>query len=1030
MATIESEEEVELSQTQRTEPEEAPTPRVTKRRKLDSGASTARSDSRPPSPRTLHITTPPATLRSERWFFGSPALGTPELNSPIAASTPTEIPRISDAAANAPPPVLDSENQRDGELANLGEFQSILRDLATAHDAYEFATKLGEDSTLLRGDAVAPNGWGLDGDSTPYLRLRMPFAKLIPPHAVEPRGYKRPFSRVLEGSATIVFRPASTAPSSTTTTPPPPPPPPPPAQPPREPDREGEPRRSRFRPVTRANAQAGPSTGASTNMGPTTRSKTHAMARANAEIVAPVPRRAMTGPYRRMEDLNEEEMRQLELDIFGSRLSSTEAVVGTTFNADAPAIPGLDVFGGKHTYIVHSRLDIDRVVLAVAARSNVEQLQRDLAEETRTHQGPFWDVRYATGPEIRGTVPSTTTAAEDVRDIGKYLDRLRAVQYLQFVLDHAGDDVQRMQVDKDVTDCKYMIFSDAMSSGLTICLAPEAPATLVMALPHKHRLHSYDQNPSIATMTGAQAGKLRVLESIPMGSNGYPRLTAELTRNAALARTGGNIVYDDGLIRVTAGYVDREGNFRDRLDAGDVDGLSDVEVDELVDDIEDDGVVNMTVDRLDNSVGGPVRVRFDDLVEEIFDGAANDARVDDEEAAPWNADGDIDYARVQALLERSQCVPTPSLMQVLSNIDTPMSSAAIEQQERERRREIVDYDDEDTTRRLAVIREENEERYQRDTAARSPSPGRVQDITNMIRYVFTMPISNAIILNHRPSRRALNARQTPPHMDAPIDPRLQPPTPAPTDSSYPSTATLASSTYYTAPTTQATSAVPSSAHSSMPSLVSYHSASAASSVRQLPTPDPEPEDEDTVLIFSGNDLHYEQLTMRLARIERRLSEMEIMHQSTRRDLGHAAATNQQNLLEVRDGMYDMLAQVSTSVDAIYEYLTHTGQFRDEVNTSFDEEAHHLDYHVEDVMQETHDLRHFIEDALRPLTHNVHHLQWTLDHRIDTMHGQYGDLAERVEEHYHDNRSDLQEILRRVQRAIGTCGRWFRGLFRN
>jgi hypothetical protein len=102
-------------------------------------------------------------------------------------------------------------------------------------------------------------------------------------------------------------------------------------------------------------------------MGPTTRLKTHAMACANAKVVAPVPRRAMSGPYRHIKDLNKAEMRQLKLDIFGLRLSLTKDVVGTTFNMDAPSIPGLNVFRGKHTYIVHLRLDIDRVVLAVAA---------------------------------------------------------------------------------------------------------------------------------------------------------------------------------------------------------------------------------------------------------------------------------------------------------------------------------------------------------------------------------------------------------------------------------------------------------------------------------------------------------------------------------------------------------------------------------------------------------------------------------------------------------------------------------------
>jgi hypothetical protein len=44
---------------------------------------------------------------------------------------------------------MDSENQHDGELADIGEFCAILRDLATAHNAYKFATKLDKDSALL-----------------------------------------------------------------------------------------------------------------------------------------------------------------------------------------------------------------------------------------------------------------------------------------------------------------------------------------------------------------------------------------------------------------------------------------------------------------------------------------------------------------------------------------------------------------------------------------------------------------------------------------------------------------------------------------------------------------------------------------------------------------------------------------------------------------------------------------------------------------------------------------------------------------
>jgi hypothetical protein len=227
-----------------------------------------------------------------------------------------------------------------------------------------------------------------------------------------------------------------------------------------------------------------------------------------------------------------------------------------------------------------------------------------------------------------------------------------------------------------------------------------------------------------------------------------------------------------------------------------------------------------------------------------------------------------------------------------------------------------------------------------------------------------------------------------------------------------------------APTTQATLVVLSLAHLSMPSLILYHLASNATLVCQLPTPNPKPKDKDTVLIFLGNNLPYKQLTMRLVCIERHLSKMEHMHQLTCCNLGHAAATNTQNLLQVCNSMYDMLAQVSTSIDSIYKYLTLMGQFRDKVNVTFDKEAHHLNYHLKDIMQETHNLQHFIKDTICPLTHNICHPQWTLDHCIGTVHSQYCNLAERIKEHYHNNQSNLQEILRCMQHAIGTCGRWF------
>jgi hypothetical protein len=242
-----------------------------------------------------------------------------------------------------------------------------------------------------------------------------------------------------------------------------------------------------------------------------------------------------------------------------------------------------------------------------------------------------------------------------------------------------------------------------------------------------------------------------------------------------------------------------------------------------------------------------------------------------------------------------------------------------------------------------------------------------------------------------------------------------------TDLLYPSTATLASSACYTALTTQATSAVTLLAHLSIPLLVLYHLASNASLVCQLPALNPKPKNKDTVLIFSGNNLPYKQLTMRLAHIEWHLIKMEHMHQLTCHDLGHAAKTNTQNFLQVSNSMYNMLVQVSTSMGSIYKYLTCTGQLCDEVNIAFNKEAHHLDYHVKDVMQETHNLWHFIEDTIRLLTHNIHRLQWMLDHCINTVHGQYGNLAECVKEHYHNNWSNLQEILHCVQCTICMCG---------
>jgi hypothetical protein len=130
-------------------------------------------------------------------------------------------------------------------------------------------------------------------------------------------------------------------------------------------------------------------------------------------------------------------------------------------------------------------------------------------------------------------------------------------------------------------------------------------------------------------------------------------------------------------MQVTAGYVTPEGNFCNCLDAGNIDGFSNVKVDKLTDDIEVNGVVNMTVECLNNSVGRPVCVHIDNTIEEIYNGATNDARADNVEDAPWNASSNINYACVQALLERSQCVPAPLLMQVLLTVRTKSKSQAV-----------------------------------------------------------------------------------------------------------------------------------------------------------------------------------------------------------------------------------------------------------------------------------------------------------------------------------------------------------------
>jgi hypothetical protein len=327
-----------------------------------------------------------------------------------------------------------------------------------------------------------------------------------------------------------------------------------------------------------------------------------------------------------------------------------------------------------------------------------------------------------------------------------------------------------MQVDKEPTECKYLLFLDYILSGLMLCLVPDVPATLVMALLHKQQLHLYDQNLLIATMTRVRAGKFQLLESIPIGSNRIPWLTVELTQNIALARACADFVFNNGFMQVTTGFVDPEGNFCNCLDSGNVDRLSNVEVDDLVDNIEDNSAVNMTVECLNNSVGGLFCVQFDNTVKEIHNVATNNARTNNKEATPWSASCNIDYACVQLLLKQAQYVPMPLILQVLLSINTLMSSKANVQQGQEWCYKIVNYNNEDTTCRLAVICEENKECYECDVVAWLPSPGHVQDIMNRIWYTFTLLFSNAIMLNHQPLHRVLKAQQTPPHMDVPVDP--------------------------------------------------------------------------------------------------------------------------------------------------------------------------------------------------------------------------------------------------------------------
>jgi hypothetical protein len=561
MLRVEDEEEgYEPSQTQRTEPEEEG-PRVTKRRKLNERASTSRSHVPPSSPHSLRLTTPPSSLRSEHWFFGTPKPSLLELSATAATAAATSSSRNANAA-NAPlPPNLEIETQSDGHLEPGGEWASTLRDLTTSSDARRFAETLQEGSFLLRGDHIETRGWEVDSKGAPYIHMRTAISSLIPPHALGFQGYKRPLTRAVEGSAIVIFRPALKAPLKD---PPTSPPPPPSARPPREPDREGKRGPSKFKPVTRVNAQASSSTSNTTNMPYMTRSRTQANALQDRGVMSPSPQPVapMLATLLREHDFAFD---VLNRDLVLSRPSSTEAVVGTM---DATDLPGFGEYTRKPTFIIRSNENANDVDLIVSTRTNVEQLRHDLDEETRTQQGPFWDVPYSTAPEIRGDVPSTATINEDVQDVGKWLDRVRAIQYLAFVLEHAQQDIQRMQVDDETASCKYQLFSRGVHSGLTIRLATNPQATMVMTLPNRERLHAFDQLPSIASI--ANIGKPGWYATVSTKFHGNLRLTERVHRGDESV-TGQDVVWNNGYMAVVAGYVDANGNYRDGQTVSDED---------------------------------------------------------------------------------------------------------------------------------------------------------------------------------------------------------------------------------------------------------------------------------------------------------------------------------------------------------------------------------------------------------------------------------------------------------------------------
>jgi hypothetical protein len=671
----------------------------------------------------------------------------------------------------------------------------------------------------------------------------------------------------------------------------------------------------------------------------------------------------------------------LNRDLVLSRPSSTEAVVGTM---DATDLPGFGEYTRKPTFIVRSSENANNVELIVSTRTNVEQLRHDLDEETRTQQGPFWDVPYSTAPEIRGDVPLTTTTNEDVQDVGKWLDRVRAIQYLAFVLEHAQQDIQRMQVDDETASCKYRLFSRGLHRGLTIRLAANPQATMVMTLPNRERLHAFDQLPSIASI--ANIGKPGWYATVSTKFHGNLRLTERVHRGGESV-TGQDVVWSNGYMAVVAGYVDANGNYRDGQTVSD----------------DDEESVQAESENTSDEIAHP-------------------------EAVPWwRTDGQLDFARLQQVLERtrefiaqrergSQVGNAAMTREDYAVPNASLATSNVEEQE---------------PTEVAVWRD-------RGRAVAS----RVESINEQERYALAEALAGLILRAHYQTYRAARLRDAPPHMNAPVDPRRVPMTPAPTDSSYPSTATLASDA--APPYSEASSGPYYSARSSLESIASSRNNVDAPPLPEAPVPGVVVEDEaaiwaDPVLeerndgivfTFTGRNSHHEQTALRLACIEQNIRGLQELHLHTREDVGRSTRRATTNLIDIRDNIIDLLAQVrDDQLQRMDQLMRLCVQLRDELHENVRSDRRQLDHRFADVLQDTHDLRHFVADMLEPITQDVQQLQFTLDHRIGTMQGQYGDLAERVEEHYYDHRNDIHELMHKVQQAISKRFRRFRNFFR-